>query len=334
MPSVVNLAFTEPDQFQEHLRAVNVDFVLTACGAYRAELQQVALDRLVLQRGRQSLPHIGQVTTPADRSLILFHSGADEPPAATGKIEFHPSDIVYGAEDSQLYYRGPRKIGWASLAPPTTDLAVAAQALGGSDLFRAYRSGVHKPSPPLMERLRRLHRAVGDLGTTAPDALARPEVAKAMEESLVRAAVACLSASDALSEKHRFAHCDMTIMRRLERTLEANQHRPLYLTELCAKVGVSARVLRGQCQEHLGMSPHRYLWLRRMHLVRRALAAADPASETVTRIANDYGFGELGRFAVTYRALFGESPSATLLRSPDARRPESVSPERAASHFA
>ena len=69
----------------------------------------------------------------------------------------------------------------------------------------------------------------------------------------------------------------------------------------------------------MGMSPHRYLWLRRMHLVRTALLRADRRSATVTSIALDYGFGELGRFAVMYRQLFGESPSATLARALDDR---------------
>jgi AraC-like DNA-binding protein len=67
------------------------------------------------------------------------------------------------------------------------------------------------------------------------------------------------------------------------------------------------------------MGPHRYLWLRRMHLARRALAKADPSAATVTSIANDCGFGELGRFAVAYHGLFGEAPSATLRRPPDNR---------------
>jgi len=91
------------------------------------------------------------------------------------------------------------------------------------------------------------------------------------------------------------------------------------LAEICAATGVSERTLRNCCQEHLGMAPIRYLWLRRMHLARRALVKGDPAAATVTGIAMDYGFWELGRFATEYRALFGEPPSATLRRSRDHR---------------
>ncbi len=67
------------------------------------------------------------------------------------------------------------------------------------------------------------------------------------------------------------------------------------------------------------MGPIRFLSLRRMHLVHRALQQADPSTTTVTRLATDHGFWELGRFAVVYRALFGESPSESLRRAPDDR---------------
>ena len=88
------------------------------------------------------------------------------------------------------------------------------------------------------------------------------------------------------------------------------------MTELCTAAGVSYRTLRDCCQEHLGMSPKRYLWLRRMHLARRALRRADAETTTVTEIATNCGFWELGRFAVAYRSLFGESPSTALRRPP------------------
>ena len=106
------------------------------------------------------------------------------------------------------------------------------------------------------------------------------------------------------------------IVARLEEFLEANLDRPLYLAEICTAIGVAERTLRLACEEHLGMGPIRYFSLRRMQTVRCALLRADPSTATVTQIATDHGFWELGRFSVTYRSLFGEPPSETL-RRPD-----------------
>jgi AraC-like DNA-binding protein len=103
-----------------------------------------------------------------------------------------------------------------------------------------------------------------------------------------------------------------TIITRFEEFLEANPDRSLYLTEICAAIGVTERTLRVSCEEHLGMGPIRFLTLRRMHLVRRALLHSHPSRATVTQIATDHGFWELGRFSVAYGMLFGESPSETL----------------------
>ena len=61
------------------------------------------------------------------------------------------------------------------------------------------------------------------------------------------------------------------------------------------------------------MGPIRYLALRRMNLVRRALLRADPSKATVTRVITEHGFWEFGRFR-SPTALFGESPSETLRR--------------------
>jgi AraC-like DNA-binding protein len=108
----------------------------------------------------------------------------------------------------------------------------------------------------------------------------------------------------------------MRIMRNFLAAVAAFGDRNAYLSELCSKLGVSDRTLRVCCQEQLGMSPLRYLWLRRMQRARRAMALADDSSATVTAIATAHGFWELGRFAVAYRSLYGESPSATLRRAP------------------
>jgi AraC-like DNA-binding protein len=102
------------------------------------------------------------------------------------------------------------------------------------------------------------------------------------------------------------------IVDRIERFLLDHFDEPIQLAQLCNATGVSERSLRNACHAVCGTSPKRYLTRRRMEAVRVALAAASPGQSTVTRIATDYGFFELGRFAATYSSLFGERPSDTL----------------------
>jgi AraC-like DNA-binding protein len=66
--------------------------------------------------------------------------------------------------------------------------------------------------------------------------------------------------------------------------LEAHPHRPLYLTEICAAIGVSERTLRASCERHLGMGPIRYLTLRRMHLVRGRSRVRNPPRQPSRRL--------------------------------------------------
>jgi AraC-like DNA-binding protein len=105
-------------------------------------------------------------------------------------------------------------------------------------------------------------------------------------------------------------------MIRLEEVLAEHLSQPPSITEFCELLGVSDRTLRSCCAEFLGMSPARYVRLRQLREVRSALRDADPDTTNVAEIAHRFGFAELGRFAGTYRATFGETPSTTLQRPP------------------
>ncbi len=61
-----------------------------------------------------------------------------------------------------------------------------------------------------------------------------------------------------------------------------------------------------------GMRPMRYLWRRRMRLARQALRDRRRPEATVTAIAMEFGFWDLGHFAVSYRRPFGQTPRQTL----------------------
>jgi hypothetical protein len=68
------------------------------------------------------------------------------------------------------------------------------------------------------------------------------------------------------------------------------------------------------CAEFLGVSPIRYLLLQRLNRARAALRRATPSTASVAEVARNNQFLEFGRFAVTYRSIFSESPSTTLQR--------------------
>ncbi|MGE9271364.1 MAG: helix-turn-helix transcriptional regulator [Verrucomicrobiales bacterium] len=94
---------------------------------------------------------------------------------------------------------------------------------------------------------------------------------------------------------------------------DSNDH-PLSIPEICLELRVSQRTLENVFQTQVGISPRRYLNLRRMNKAYLLLKRGNPEDDSVTKIATSCGFTELGRFAVSFRKHFGISPSERLRR--------------------
>lgn len=86
------------------------------------------------------------------------------------------------------------------------------------------------------------------------------------------------------------------------------------ISALCAELNVGPRTLGKAFCAVTGVSPYTFFLRQRLNAARTQLLRADPERDKVTNIALGLGFTELGRFAVRYRELFGESPSQTLRR--------------------
>ena len=92
----------------------------------------------------------------------------------------------------------------------------------------------------------------------------------------------------------------------------------LYVSDLCRAAGVSERTLEYAFKEVMGLTPVTYLIRLRLHRVRQALLAATQGSTTVSAEALNWGFWHFGEFSRAYKDCFGELPSDTLRRKPDA----------------
>jgi AraC-like DNA-binding protein len=152
---------------------------------------------------------------------------------------------------------------------------------------------------------------MGRLVEAVPEVLTDTQLAHDLEHSLIVAMQGILSTAakrrDSIGRQHR-----QIVVNRFLRLIRAQPPGPLCVTYIGRQLGVPGRTLFGACREILGVSPLRYVILRRMQKARCALQRADPAVSRVTDIAMEHGFWELGRFAVNYRQLFGESPATTL----------------------
>jgi AraC-like DNA-binding protein len=316
LPASSFATFTDPYPYQKSVRAGELEIATASKGDFRAELTRINLHRLWMQRSSERLPRISRMLVASERAAIFFLTSEHQPAILINGVETSPGKIVVSSRGATHHHRTSAPFQWGAMSMSHEDLAKTGRALVGRELGAPPVTTTVRPRAQLMSRLMKLHEAAGNLARTAPDILAKPEVARALEQALVHAMIECLT-DGTPSQMGAGPRQRLAAMVRFEELLTANPDRPLYLTEICAAVGVSERTLRLCCQESLGMGPHRYLLLRRMHLARRALALADPSTATVTVIATQYGFWELGRFSVAYGKLFGESPSDTLRRVAD-----------------
>lgn len=315
MPQSTVSRFSDLDQYQAEISWANARVIPTSKGPFDAALTWIGFDRIRMHRSSLNLARIAHTANYPKRAPIMFLSDANQRPMRHGGLEVAPGDLVFLSEGSVDRHQTEGPSRWAGMSLTPEDLAAAGQAIAGRELMVPKATHVLRPAPEAMTHLMALHEAVGTLAKTNAVTLARPATARALEQELIRAMVACLTGHQVADARCQIQQ-HVKIIARFEEYLARRKFEPVYLAEMCAAIGVSERTLRTCCHEQFRVGPVRYLWLRRMHLARRALMRADPATSSVTTVATDHGFWELGRFSVEYRALFGESPRDALRQPP------------------
>lgn len=195
-----------------------------------------------------------------------------------------------------------RAHAWCSIALPD---AVA----GGG---RGTASHVLRANPLDVRRLTSLIESVA----VAPETFEASAAATAgIANRLVAAASACLAQAVEPGARLGRPKIDRAeVVRRIVTALDADPMGDRSIADLATEAGVTSRTLGRVFGDAYGVAPRRYVQLRRLHTVRKALRGGDPQVDTVARVLSRHGVWELGRFAGSYRRQFGETPSDTLYR--------------------
>jgi methylphosphotriester-DNA--protein-cysteine methyltransferase len=224
-------------------------------------------------------------------ALLVLHADGTAPAVLDG-VCMLPGVLVALPPGTGCWLRTTGPGGWLALA-----LGTAPATMDGWTSPRALLPGAAMRAA-LVRPVRQMQ---------ANDAAAEADALRAAAIALAAPAVARTA-----SEGRR------ALMARFEHLVALSLPRGTGIQDAAARLNVAARTLRACVSDFAGIGPARFAMHRRMQRVHATLLNATPGQARVTEIALAHGFGELGRFSVAYRGLFGEPPSATLARTPPA----------------
>src|SRR6516164_10686301 len=188
MPSSAVRTFTDPDEYFAGIRNLQIEG-LVAGGEFRAELTRIDLHRLFMCRFDENLPRVMKVAPSGMRVGIAFATDLGQPAMQVNGVEIADGQIASVGLDWEWYLRSSAPCQWGTMSLTPEDLAAAGETIIGRELVPATFARSLAPPAHALSRWRTLHEAAGHLAKTAPDILAKPEVARAIEQALVEAMV-------------------------------------------------------------------------------------------------------------------------------------------------
>lgn len=305
--------FTDFEELVASIPDFESEYVQIERGAVRTEFTRVQLDRLAALRFSEDVPaYVFRATAPIEALTLAFLAHPSQEMRWRGMHTTENTLLGYGP--------GAEHVGNARGRATSLSLHFAigaleshAAKLGHEIEWAPLSAREFAPAPLALDGLRQATQQLFNFAESARAAFQTPEIRRAHEEAILTAAVHAIVPASVQVDSSAISH--QRAVRRAVDVLEARADEPVYLAELCEAAAVSERTLRSAFQRVYGVSPIRYLHLHRMKQARLALREADPQRDKVSDIATRYGFANLGRFAVEFRQLFGQSPSQVLRAS-------------------
>jgi len=303
------LRFRDFDEFSASNGVLEIDFLQLASAPLDQRMLRVSLDRMVLMRGWESTAYLTRSPNPPGTSTLLFQLVTTGESLWRGR-EVNQRSLLSYQGDAEHVARSTGGSVWAAIFFQADALRESSLALRGV-IPALHPSGAAflEPDPTAHGALRCAVQQAFLVAESAPGLLETPSVRRSLEEAILMAAISAIDPQHERMTPEGPLISHQRVVSRAEEALADRIDTPIYLADLCKAAGVSERTVRNSFQSLYNISPIRFLHLRRLHQVRRTLRRDSKAS--VTAVALRFGFGNLGRFAVEYRQLFGESPSHT-----------------------
>lgn len=316
IPQALHLSFSDCEGFKDLVKHDDVEITQVQPGRFANSVSLIPLEHMMFRYGKKATPWISTgAAEPGHISLLVDLNYRILPIINGMRQEGRPFVQLYGggAEHCTVAH-DPGEFAFVPIPIPILEQALQRLGIDVLPVSSGRMTAIHADD----ETFRQLNDTFQGLRTSAensPELFLSQEVRRTVERELLTRLALVIERAGSTPVYSQPRNVRMSVLRKAREFLDAKAHTPVYLAELCGAVGVPERTLRDTFQTMLGVSPLKYLQLRRMRQARATLQQANKDTHSVKSIALDNGFWELGRFAVEYKRLFGESPSETLAAS-------------------
>jgi AraC family ethanolamine operon transcriptional activator len=306
--------FSEPQEVQAAQPGVDFQIIPLGRGPFSTELTTMQLGDISLHIGHAS-PLMGFAKVAADRAVLQLPFENVETLLLNG-VACQPGVVGAYSCGAELMRANPRPSSFASLIMTFGSVERLLQPPPRSKLLCPGSYAILQAEAAARARYERVVLAAHEAALSVPDLFKVEQSRLALREALLHAARDLMMPEHA-QEVRMPRNCQA--LRRIVVTADeylcSHMDRPIYTEELCNVLAVSASSLADAFRAVFMISPHRFLKLRRMSMVRVTLQSLDGPMPLIKSIALGHGFWHLGQFAHDYRETYGEAPSETLERA-------------------
>ncbi|BDU16691.1 helix-turn-helix transcriptional regulator [Lysobacter auxotrophicus] len=306
---MAGLVCREFDEFADALRGVDGRYLLTARATHAWKLQVVDLGDTSLMWGQDGAANVFHAACLPNVYSLFLPLVPGDGVMVNGSL-INEQCAAWLAPGAEFHMRARSAQQWLAVTTEAGDVLALAEGQGSALPTHTH---VGRASPYAIARLIGLSfrilaadRDAGGIVETDKEALRARLVAASVE-------VARSLDDGSHGPRGRPALPRGAIIGRALRVIDAQLDQIIRLSDLCEATGVSVRTLNSVFHDHLEVSPHQYIMMRRLHCVHAAIRSASP-DDTVSDICSRFGIWDFGRFARTYRSRFGVAPSRMLAR--------------------
>jgi AraC-like DNA-binding protein len=305
--SVRTHRLTNFEELNAAIQGARSEVVQLDPGRVTGFISHLSFDSLPVSVGEFSVGVRSRGVLSPDRTTIGMLTATD------GRVthwsrEMHPGDVLVtppGVEYGGRYYGGA---GFTTMSLSDRDLRMVfgqEPRICDPDTWQK-NHWCAVPDPGFVPRIQEtLRQAISMHAALTGDAIHfwRRAIVEMMTHPVIR---------NVPADGPRHLPSALKVAREAEHYIDRNGARPLHISEVCNALKVSRRSLHRAFHETLGIGPVTFLRRKRLCSVHTALLQSPPRAATVSEIAMQNGFFNLGRFAGEYRTMFHEYPSQTL----------------------